>query len=354
MASSSDRRSASSGGSRKRKAVYISPDQTRRVAEPAVPKSPKAGTRAKVSRRGSGQPPALGKTKPGALKAPAKEAAAVTGGRAGIAEHAERPKRSHGAERFAAGKRDERERRLASRQLRNRVIIGVLAGLVVISVVGWVALYRSSAFAITNVEVAGNSHLTAARVTQLAGLPPDTTLLRVPEAAMLARLERDPWVADASIQREFPDTLRIVVRERVPLAAVDLGGRGRWLLDATGTMIATATANPKAPLPLIKDAPAIPSPRAGLPPSSQQLANAVAVVDGISPALRMLVQYVSARTVDETALFVTPGVEILVGTAKQLDKKDYLARRILTDQKGQVVFIDVRSVDRPVWRGLGK
>ena len=43
-----------------------------------------------------------------------------------------------------------------------------------------------------------------------------------------------------------------------------------------------------------------------------------------------------------------------MGAATQMDKKDFLARRILADQKGKVVFIDVRSVDRPVWRGLGK
>ncbi len=358
MAPSSDRRSGSSDGSRKRRSVYISSDQSRHAA--SEPSAPKAGGRVRATRRGSGQPPALGRARATAAKNKAPKAASSSAGVSGTTPGGQappaagRPRRSKGATRFAAEKRDEREQRLASRRLRNRIIIGGLVILVAASVAGWIALYRSSAFSVTRVVVTGNRHLTGARVIRLAGLPPGTTLLRLPEQEMIARLDRDPWVAGARLERQFPDTLRIVVNERVPVAAVDTGAKGRWLLDVTGTMIASQTASATLGLPLVKDAPVIPAPRPGLPPASAQIANAVQVVDGLSPQLHKSLQYVSARTVDETAVFVTPGVEILMGVARQLDKKDYLARRILTDQKGKVVFIDVRSVDRPVWRGLGK
>ena len=56
--------------------------------------------------------------------------------------------------------------------------------------------------------------------------------------------------------------------------------------------------------------------------------------------------------VDETALLTRDNVEILIGRAEEMQKKDYLARKILAAQRGKVVFIDVRSTDRPVSRGL--
>jgi cell division protein FtsQ len=264
--------------------------------------------------------------------------------------------RSKEADEFSAGKRDERERRHESRAFRDRALAIGAVVLVVVGLVAWIAVYRSQAFAVVNVTVSGNSRLTEARVLEIAGMPPGTTLLRVPTDPMAARLAADPWIASAKVERVWPDTLRIVVQERVPLAAVLLPDKSQWLVDARGTFIGPRSALPRnAVLPLIRDVPSLPaSPTAGLDARNPQLANAVAVLAGLGADLRTTIRSVSARTVDETAVFTASGLEILFGAARQMDKKDFLARRILTDQKGKVVFIDVRTVERPVWRGLGK
>jgi cell division protein FtsQ len=244
--------------------------------------------------------------------------------------------------------------RLARRRLRNRLVVGGLVAVVALLAVGSAVLYRSGAFAVQRVVVSGNRQLSSARVIRIAGLPPGTTLLRLPAEQMQERLRTDPWVMDASVERVFPDQVHIVITERSPVAAVDLGAKGRWLLDGGGTLIATAAPAARSPLPLVREAPPIPAPRPGLPAPSVQLANAAKVVGGLGPALRRTVRFVDARIVDETTLVTDQGVEILMGSAKQMEKKAFLASRILADQKGKVVFIDVRSVDRPVWRGLGK
>jgi cell division protein FtsQ len=136
---------------------------------------------------------------------------------------------------------------------------------------------------------------------------------------------------------------------------VELPDKSQWLVDASGTFIAPRSALPKIRIPVVRDVPSLPaSPTAGSSIGNPQLANAVAVLAGLGPDLRGGASYINARTVDETAMFTASGLEILFGAARQMDKKDFLARRILTDQKGKVVFIDVRTVERPVWRGLGK
>ena len=265
----------------------------------------------------SGQPPALGRMRSTAARGVAASTAAASAVRkaAGSAMRGgdrtppapPKPKRSESARRFASSKRDEREQRLARRRLRNQLIGGGLAVLAVLLVVGSIVLYRSDAFAVRRVDVTGNRHLIAARVVQIAGLPPGTTLLRLPAAEMEARLRTNPWVLDATVERVFPDGIKIVLAERRPVAAVDLGPRGRWIVDATGTLIATGTADPKAPVPLVREIPAIAGPRPGLPAASAQLANAVKVLDGLTPDLARTVRFVNARTVDETDLHHRPG-----------------------------------------------
>lgn len=362
MASSSDRRSASSGPSKRRKSVYISGDQTRHVAETP----PGVGGRASASRRSSGQPPALGRGRAPHSGGPPRQPHARKPHAASPAEHVaavprgpllrDRPRqRSKEADEFAAVKRDERQQRHRSRAFRNRSLVVGAAVLVVVALVGWITLYRSQAFAVTDVQVVGNSRVPTSRLLEIAGAPPGTTLLRAPTAQMTARLGADPWVASAKVERIWPDTLRIVVEERVPVAAVEMPDKAQWIVDGAGVFVAPKTALPKVALPLVRELPSLPTTATpGMAPENPELANAVAVLAALDPSLRSQVVAVDAHSVDETSVYTASGLQILFGAARQMTKKDYLARRILTDQKGKVVFIDVRTVERPVWRGLGK
>jgi cell division protein FtsQ len=61
---------------------------------------------------------------------------------------------------------------------------------------------------------------------------------------------------------------------------------------------------------------------------------------------------ISAPTIDKTAILTNDDVEIFVGDAAQIAEKDQIARGILAREKGKVVYINVRVVERPTWRGL--
>lgn len=84
------------------------------------------------------------------------------------------------------------------------------------------------------------------------------------------------------------------------------------------------------------------------------LLNALKVLTGISNELRVQVRAVSAPSVDETGLMTKDGVEVLMGSSEEITKKDAIVRKILSEQRGKVVFIDVRTTSRPVSRGLGE
>ncbi len=258
---------------------------------------------------------------------------------------------SSAGKRVANSRRIERERRLRARRLRVRLTI--LAALVVTAglVFGLASLYRSQVFEITATDVIGNDWLDAERVREIADIPTGSTLLRYPGREIKDRLESDPWIETVAVSRDFPDTLRLRITERVPVARVDVGGASSWLIDASGVMIAQHTPDATSTLVVIRDVEGL-DPAVGRKTTSEALLNAIEVVGGLSSELSARTRAISAPSIDKTALITVDDIEIFLGSADELQKKDRIARQILEEQAGRVVYINVRTVDRPTWRGI--
>jgi len=254
------------------------------------------------------------------------------------------------ARALAEARKVQREGRLAGERRAARLRVAGIVAAVVLVIGGCAAVYNSSLFRITSVEVVGAVHVTADKVRSLAAVPSDATLIRFPADAVIARVKTDPWVDSVIVSRVFPAEMRIRVTERVSIAVVD-AGTGLWLIDGAGSIIATPSAGATSTLPVIKDVPGL-DPRAGRRTVSEPLLNAVAVLAGVSRPLAAMVKSVSAPTIDGATLVTADKVEIVVGQAVDLATKSELALRILSEQKGKVVSIDVRVIDRPTWRGL--
>jgi cell division protein FtsQ len=225
----------------------------------------------------------------------------------------------------------------------------VVAGLT-LTLVACVAVYRSNVLPIARIEVLGNVHLSAARVRALARVPADATLIRFPANQVAARVGADPWVADVTVSRVFPNAMRIRVVERRPAAMADAGAT-LWLVDGAGMVLGRRSIEQTATMVVIRDVPGL-ALTPGKRTTSGPLLNAVAVLEGLSTQLRVRVGSVSAPTEDGTTLYTRDKIEIVFGEASDVRAKDALVRRILEEQAGKVISIDVRTVDRPTWRGL--
>jgi cell division protein FtsQ len=339
MGSNSDRRYGSSGDSRKRRSVYIGPrDQDRALSE----------LRDAAARDAGGVAPEPERSRAGAVR----RAAPLR--RAGVRERDPDPKDrpASAAQRIAEERRTERElRRFAQdRAVRLRAVMVVAAVLFLVS--SCVAVYRSPLFTISRVEVEGTRNLTQAQVRALARVPTDATLIRFPADAVAQRVGTDPWVGSVTVSRVFPDGMRIRVIERRAIAMVD-AGTTFWLIDSTGMVLGRRSAEQTAATVVIRDVPGL-DPKRGRRTTSEPLINAVRVLAGLSAELVSQLGSVSAPTVDGTTLYTRDRIEIVVGQATDIAKKDALVRKILAEQRGKVVSIDVRTTDRPTWRGLQK
>ncbi|HVX22920.1 MAG TPA: FtsQ-type POTRA domain-containing protein [Acidimicrobiales bacterium] len=115
-----------------------------------------------------------------------------------------------------------RERRTAvtraAGRRRRRILLAVVA-VVVLVVAGWVFLH-TKALAARSVTVVGSVHTPEATVVATAGLAGQPPMIDVDTGAAAARLERLPWVATATVSRQWPDGVRIAITERTPVAAV--------------------------------------------------------------------------------------------------------------------------------------
>ncbi len=322
MASNSNRRSRSSAGRKGRKRVVIAPGHPR-DGDAAASRKKQASEPARAhgtgASSGRGRTPASGK--------------------------------SVRSRKVADAKRIERERRLARQRRVFRLRLVAAALLVAGLATGAVALYNSSVFEIRSVEVVGAVRLSDDAVRSVAAVPEGSTLLRFPRTEMVDRLLAHPWIYGAQVSRDFPDGVRIRIEERKPVAQVDTGEARFWLIDVEGVVLEQRAPETTGTLVTVRDLEDF-DPVVGEESDSKTLANALAVLDGLSEELRMRTRAISAQSVDVTTLITTDDVEILVGTADDIGKKDVVARRILEEQAGSAIFINVRTVDRPTWRGL--
>ena len=86
------------------------------------------------------------------------------------------------------------------------------------------------------IQILGNNHLTRAQLLSVFGGDVERNILTVPLAARRAELEQLPWVEHASVMRLLPNTVRVSITERTPVAFVRQGG-SIGLVDAHGVLL---------------------------------------------------------------------------------------------------------------------
>jgi cell division protein FtsQ len=117
---------------------------------------------------------------------------------------------------------------------------------------------RSPLLAVDTLAVKGTTHLTTEQVLDAAGVHEGDAMAWIDTGAALSGIDAMPYVRDASLQREWPDTVRITVHERVPAAWVE-GAGGAALVDRSGRVLETVEAPPPG-MPQLVGAQQVPPP----------------------------------------------------------------------------------------------
>jgi cell division protein FtsQ len=98
------------------------------------------------------------------------------------------------------------------------------------------AAANAAGFNISAVALSGQKHLTREEIFAAAGVTGHSSLLFLDVADARVRLKTNPWIADATVQKLYPDRLQITIVEREAFALWQKAGRIGVIAD-DGTVL---------------------------------------------------------------------------------------------------------------------
>ena len=224
--------------------------------------------------------------------------------------------------RRAAKARADRSARRSWRLRRTWQALLLLLPLVFVA---WVLL-ASSWLAVDRVVLTGLGRLSEEQVRTAVDVVPGTPLARVDTGDVADAVRELPAVATVEVERSWPGTLRVAVRERAVAAGVQRDGEV-VLVDAGGVGFATEPALPPGVVRLeVEDArPGDPATRAAL-----------AVTEALPAALRRRVLAVSADDPDRVVLRLDGEQQVVWGAPGETATKAAAALALLETPGGVV------------------
>lgn len=239
-----------------------------------------------------------------------------------------------------------RERRVAVRrdEGRRRLRLLLAAGGVVLAIAIAYLVTRSPLLDVDRVDLRGAVNTTAADVERAAGLTGKPQLADLEPAVAVSKLERLPWVQEATVVRHWPGTVQVDLVERVPAATVPAAAGGWAVVDREGRVLATSAEPPPGLAQLA--APPAPTPGGEVTPDVQ---GALRVLDALPPSLSERVNGLTVNA-DGTIDVHAAGLPLIrFGPATQVRPKLVALATLVarTDLRG-VESVDVRVPTAPV------
>lgn len=81
-------------------------------------------------------------------------------------------------------------------------------------------ILHSDAFLVKKIEVEKNDRFTVEEIKKLSGLEEGVNMFEIKKGDKIDRLEENPYIREAEIKRQMPDTLIVSLDQRTPVAVV--------------------------------------------------------------------------------------------------------------------------------------
>ena len=226
----------------------------------------------------------------------------------------------------------------ARRRTRLAVTLSVAALLTLLGLAGWLAL-DTGLLGVQDVRVTGTERLDPAQVRAVAAIPAGTPLARLDTGSVADRLSRLPEVAAVDVVRDWPRSVTIRVRERVP-AAVQARGTAYVLVDRSGVVFASVDHRPPG-LPVVS------APVDAGPPA---LRAALDALEALPAAVRGSVRQVRAASAEEVVVQLSKGRTVRWGSPDRGARKAAVLAVLVTRKAHVYDVSDVSAPDAPTTR----
>jgi cell division protein FtsQ len=181
-----------------------------------------------------------------------------------------------------------KRRRLLGRLLLGAKMVSLAVVLLAASAVfmtGYAAVTQSAYFHTRAIHINGQSRLSEEDVLKQSGIRSGENLLAINLKLVRKRLLAHPWISEASVAREIPGTIRIVISEHRPLAVLDLGRK--FIINDHGRIFKEHAKSDPQTLPLVT----------GIDYADISLGN-----DRLTPALQVLLEVLALSKAEKSTL----------------------------------------------------
>lgn len=188
----------------------------------------------------------------------------------------------------------------------------------------WLVFF-SAVLAVADVTVEGVDLLEPAQVRAAASVPAGEPLAQVDLDAVADRVRTLPAVAAVDVSRSWPDGVRILVREREAVAAVqpDTAGGSIRGIDENGVVF-RRFAGPPRHLPMVDTAPGT---------RREALTEAAEVVASLPAGLARRLEQVEVETIDAISLTMRGGKTVFWGSAEASASKAAVLEVLLAQSR---------------------
>ncbi len=220
------------------------------------------------------------------------------------------------------------------------VLVGLLFGLAVL--IAAFLFINSPYFTVSAVVVEGNKYMTSDDVCRVAGIPADVNIFRLSTGEIRGRLVRDLRVAEAEVNRRFPGTIGITIKERQPLAYV-ASSYGFVQLDRQGTVLAAFKNIKQTDLPIITGT-RVGSIYVGDKAETGPLKNVLLYLAELDETTLGQLSEVNVRPAGDLVAYTAHTVTIRIGPPERLPEKARFTQDVLRDigeKRGAVEYIDL-------------
>ena len=230
-------------------------------------------------------------------------------------------------------------------------ILAIAFGTLLAVAGSYVTARQSALFAVQTIEITGAPPAVTASVRDALRPLEGESLLRVDLDAVASRLAAIPSVRQASFDRAFPHTLRVVVVAERPGAVMRRGSEA-WLVSARGRVIRRLNQPRLSSLPRVW-VPTTVTAAAGDTLADAPTRRAVRALAAASAGTTLPARVSSARSADgELTLVLAAGTRLELANEEELALKLAVARHVLLaldpNQEGWPAYVDLTVPGRPV------
>lgn len=208
-------------------------------------------------------------------------------------------------------------------------------------------LARSPVFEVKEVRVVGNNALSVEELVQASGINTGVNIFRLDLKSSAEKVKTIPLIKNAEINRIFPNTVEIIVKERQPLALLPVQN-GFIQIDEDGVCLQKADLT-SGNIPVITGINFKP-PVPGEQVESESLKNGLKVIKGFPAGLLPMISEIHVEG-EQVIAYTLDGVQCRLGIPGDVQKKGEVFMKVLEELKGKgkrIIYIDLSRADSPV------